>query len=224
MDENITAGSVPIATATSMRPATCLPFRHARATARARHHVHTGGHGIRLPGSGGFAHQFAVMLGPVLLALPVHSGGAVVVNVHAISADVALAGFRIFGYDRGKRNEPSAVLRPALQNRKVEQRKIIVLDHFLARAGGDFLGEELAHLGQHGQHLDFVEQALRRLHIHEELDAVGDLVQRIHVERQPHAALRAKLVDQHLGARLALDVFEQQRRAAGPLFAAWAPL
>ena len=84
---------------------------------------------------------------------------------------------------------------------KVEQREIVVLDDLLARAAGDLLGEEFAHLGQHGQHLDFVEQALRGLDVHELRNAVGDFVERIDVERQLHAALGAELVDEQLASR-----------------------
>ncbi len=46
------------------------------------------------------------------------------------------------------------------------------------------------------------------------LDAVGDFVQRVDVERHAHAVLGAELVDQQLRAGIALDVLEQQRRAA----------
>ena len=104
------------------------------------------------------------------------------------------------------------------------QREIITLDHFLARPGGDFLGKEFAHFGQHGQHLDFVEQALRRLNVHEHLDAVGNLVQRVDVERHGHTALRAELVDEDAGAGMPFDVLEEQRRAAGTVGAARPPL
>ena len=92
-------------------------------------------------------------------------------------------------------------------------RRSCLADDFLARAGGNRLGKELSHLGQHGQHLYFVEKALRRLHVHELADAVGDFVERIHFERHLHAARRAELVDENRKAA-ALHVFEQQRRSA----------
>ncbi len=76
-------------------------------------------------------------------------------------------------------------------------------------------GKELAHLGEHGQHLDFVEEALRRLHVHELADAVGDFVECVDFESEIHAAGGAELVDQNLRAGMALDVLEEQRRAAG---------
>ena len=48
------------------------------------------------------------MLGGVLLALPVHAGGLPVVDLHAVHADVALAGAgrpRIAGDDAGEGDE-----------------------------------------------------------------------------------------------------------------------
>ena len=78
------------------------------------------------------AHGIAIVLGGDFLALPVHAGGALVVDLHAVHADVALAGFRIAGDDAGQRDETAAILRPALQNGKVEQREVVALDHFLA--------------------------------------------------------------------------------------------
>ena len=164
------------------------------------------------------------MLGALLLPLPVHAGGALVVHLHAIHADVALARLRIAGDHGRQRDEASAVFGPALQDGKIEQREVALLDDFLARAGGDFLGKELAHLGQHGQHLDLVEQTLRRLHIHEHLDAIGDLVERIDFKRQTHAPLGAELVDEDFRSGMSLDVFKQQRRAARAVLAARPPL
>ena len=164
------------------------------------------------------------MFGAMLLALPVHAGAALVVDLHAIGADVALAGLRIFRDHRRQGDEAAAIERPALQDRKIEQREVVVPDDFLARARRNFLGKELAHLGQHGQHLDFVEQALRRLHVHEHLDAIGNFVQRIDIERHAHAVLGAELVDEQLRAGIALDVLEEQRRAARAVNAARSPL
>ena len=97
---------------------------------------------------------------------------------------------------------------------KSSEREVVALDHFFAGAGGDRLGKELAHLGEHGQHFDFVEKALRRLHVHEGADAVGDFVERVDVERQIHAARGAELVDEELRAGVAFDVLKQQRRPA----------
>ena len=172
---------------------------------------------------GGPAHLLAIVLCSLLLALPMHAGTALVVHLHAIRSGITLTRLEIFGDHRRQRNEAASVLRPALQDGKIQQREIVALDHFLARTGGDFLGEKLAHLGQHGQHLDFVEQPLRRLHVHEVLDPVGDLVERIHVQGQPHAAFGAELINQQLGSRIAFHVLEKQCRPAGTMLTTGPP-
>ena len=99
------------------------------------------------------AQHVTVMFGCNLLALPVHAGGGGVINLDAVHADVALACFGIAGDHARQGDEASAILRPALQDGKIKQRKIFFLDDLFARAGGDDFGKELAHIGQHGQHL-----------------------------------------------------------------------
>ena len=146
------------------------------------------------------AQHVAVVFGGDFLALPVHAGGGGVINLDAVHADVALAGFGIAGDHAGQRDEAAAILRPALQDGKIQQREILFLDDFFAWAGGDDLGEELAHIGQHGQHLQLFQKAFRRLHVEQLADAVGDFVQTIHAQRHLHAALGAELVDQHRNA------------------------
>jgi len=51
----------------------------------------------------------------------VHAGGAVVVNLDAIHADVALAGVGVFGHDAGERDETAAVEGPAFEDGKIEE-------------------------------------------------------------------------------------------------------
>ena len=54
------------------------------------------------------------MLRALFMRLPVHAGGPLVVNLHAIHAAVALAGFGIFREHHGQRDE--AARRPAASN------------------------------------------------------------------------------------------------------------
>src|SRR5580658_6661417 len=56
------------------------------------------------------------MLGGVFLALPVHAGGLAVVDLHAVHADVALAGAGVAGDDAGEGDEAASVLRPGLED------------------------------------------------------------------------------------------------------------
>jgi hypothetical protein len=60
------------------------------------------------------------MFRAMLLRLPMHPGGALVVNLHAVHSDVALPGFRIARKDEWESDESAAVLRPTFQNRKMK--------------------------------------------------------------------------------------------------------
>ena len=155
------------------------------------------------------------MLGADFLALPVHAGRPLVINLHAIHAHVALAGLGIAGHYTWEGDETSPIVRPALQYGEIEQRKVIALDDFLAGAGLNRLGKELSHFRQHGKHFYFVEKALRRFDVHEVANAIGDFVECVHFKREVHAQGRTELVDQYLRSRVTLNVLEKQRRAAG---------
>ena len=120
MAEKVVAGSVPMATATSMRSSRMLGDGGAgrdgvgveraavvppavwamRSTAAA------------VGSGGGGAEAVAEVFGGDLLALPVHAGGLAVVDLHAVHADVALAGCGVAGDDAGEGDEGAAVLRP----------------------------------------------------------------------------------------------------------------
>ena len=173
-------------------------------TSTARGLAHERGRSAPASVCGGRAQRFAVVFGADFLALPVHAGGALVVDLHAVHADVALAGLGVAGDHAGQSDEAAGILGPALQDGKIEQREIVALDDFLAGAGGDGLGKELAHLRQHGKHFHFVEKTLRGLHVHEGADAVGNLIEGVDLERKVHAAGGAELVDQNLRTGMAL--------------------
>src|SRR5579883_2087111 len=100
------------------------------------------------------------------------------------------------------------------------QGEVVPRDDFLASTGFDRPGEELAHLGEHGEHFDFVKEALRGFDVYEPANAVGDLVERVDVEGQTHTALGAELIDEKLRAGVAFDVLEQERGAAKTVFRA----
>ena len=94
-----------------------------------------------------FRAAAAVVIGAVLLRLPVHAGGAGVVHLHAVAAYVAFAIFGIFGDDHRPGDVAAAVLRPAFQDRKVVERKIVGANYLLAGAAADCLWKEGADLG-----------------------------------------------------------------------------
>ena len=106
------------------------------------------------------------MLGGVLLALPVHSCGLSVVDLHPVHADIAFACLRIAGDDAGQRDEAASVERPALQHWKIEHAEVFAQDYLLARRifGCHRLREKFADFGEHGQHLQLFKEALGRFH------------------------------------------------------------
>ena len=157
----------------------------------------------------------AVMFRAHFLALPVHAGGALVVDLHPVHPDISFASLRIAGDHAGQRDKPARVFGPALQDGEIEQREVLPLDHFLAWARGHALGEKLPHFRQHGKHLYFVQKTLRRFHVHECPNAVGHLVEGVNSQGQIHAASGAELIDQDLRSGMALDVFKKQSRPAG---------
>src|ERR1019366_5867451 len=61
------------------------------------------------------------MAGADLLQLPMHAGGALVIDLHPVHADVALARVRVPGHYPRQGDKAPAVQRPALLNGRVQQ-------------------------------------------------------------------------------------------------------
>ena len=97
------------------------PVRQRRGGAKRKHRVAAEEDGHRHP-LAGFVVAASVARGD-FLQLPMHAGGRVVVNLHAIHAEVAVAGVGVARDDAGQRDEASAVERPALEDRQVKQRR-----------------------------------------------------------------------------------------------------
>ncbi len=177
------AGSAPIATATSIRLRPCV--LHA-----------------------------AIMFRALFVRLPVHAGGALVENLHAVHAAIALAGIGIARKHQRQRDEAAAVLRPALQHGIVEQREAF------ACAPLPGIGPWIRSSGKNapisasfGSILSLPMHAFGHAHFQKLDDARGDLLHRLHLERDLHLAHRGEGVDQHR-SRVALRLFEQQRGSA----------
>ena len=92
-----------------------------------------------------------------------HSRSGGVVDLQAVHAYIALAGFWVASGYAGEGDEAAGVLRPALQDGEVEKGKVVVFDYFFAGSGGDGLGEELSGFGEEREHFEFVEEALREI-------------------------------------------------------------
>jgi hypothetical protein len=155
----------------------------------------------------------AVVFGALFMRLPVHPGGPLVEDLHAVHAAVALAGVRIAGEDHRESDEPAAVLRPTMKNGVVEERKAIVAHDLLARALRHCFRKKCAHLGELRQHLQLAYDALGHAHFEELDDASRDLLDGVDFERELHFPHRRERVDQDRN-RGALGLLEEQGGAA----------
>src|SRR5260370_19804197 len=144
--------------------------------------------------------------------MPLHARGGIVIRLHAIHSYVSLPRLWIARKDQLERYEPAAILRPAFQNRKVEQVHVVpVTPHFLAVSGLHRLREKRAQLRQLRQHLDLVEQSPWRLHIQKSSNPRRHLIESSHLKRQAHPPHAPKSVHQQRHPR-SPRFFKQQRR------------
>ncbi len=234
MAENVVAGSVPMATATSNRDPFSLPSATCgrppigpsgmrdRAARRLRHRGHARRLLAELPAARvrnrRIAQGFAVVLRGHLLPLPVHAGGLAVVHLHPIHADIAFAGARIARVHARQRDEPPAIVRPALQNRKRVQveacsRRITSLHR--ASLALTVFGNALVSAPSCGSILSLSNRPSGAFTFISPEMRVRNFLDPLHAQRQRHAPLAAELVDQHLVPRMPFHVLEQQRRTAG---------
>ena len=65
------------------------------------------------------------MARPNLVKLPVHSGRALVINLHPVNAHVSRTGLWITGMHICQCDEAAAVLRPAFDDGKIVEREIV---------------------------------------------------------------------------------------------------
>ena len=158
-------------------------------------------------------HALAVMLGADFLPLPVHARGALVVNLHAIHADIALAGFRVAGDHARQGDEASGILRPALQDGKVVQRKLSCRMTSLQGPVATVLGKNLPISASMGSIFtlsrkpcgDFTSMKAR----------MRSAIRRERRLRAPGSCgVGAELVDENLRSGMAFDVLEEERGAA----------
>src|SRR5579885_1311593 len=183
-------------------------WQHSR---QRRRRVRPNGHAHRNPPCGILRSRAAKMLCSVLLRLPVHTRGPLVIHLHAIHSNVSLARLGILRKHQRERDKAPSILRPCLQDRKIKQIDVGSLSNdFLARAILDALGEKRPQFRQLWQHLDFVKEPLWRLHLEKALNPLRHLVQLPHLEGQLHTSHAAECIDQHGHAR-AFRVLKQQR-------------
>ena len=111
------------------------------SSCRLRHHPYPSGPWISGSVCDGRPPQaLTQVLRGYLLPLPVHARGLPVIDLHAIHAYIAFAGFRVTSGHAGEGNESAAVKRPALEHGKVQDAEVFSQDYLLA--GRVFGGNE----------------------------------------------------------------------------------
>ena len=164
------------------------PFGHRRGRAVRQHRLWAESHGDFEPLAEPLRHT--VMLRAILVPLPVHPRRPSVEHLHAIGADVAHAGLRILCEHERKRDEGTAVFGPAGQDRQVVERAVTLHD-LLARRVLHRLGHEIAEPPDHGQHLQRIHDPFGHVGCHQAVDLCGEIVKRLHAEREAHALHRS---------------------------------
>ena len=124
-----------------------------------------------------------------------HARGVLVVDLHAVHADVAFAGLRVARDDAGQRDEGAAILGQVVSTGSFAGRRPSPCEDDLL-AGGvvaiDDLGKKLPTSASIGSNFSLSSRLVGVCGLMQHADAVGDVVERIDVESQLHAALRSR--------------------------------
>jgi len=73
-----------------------------------------------------FALQPPEMFRSTFVDLPVHRGGAFIVNLHAVATHVAPACFRTAGDDHGQGDEPTSIMWPTFHDWKAGEGEAVL--------------------------------------------------------------------------------------------------
>lgn len=153
-----------------------------------------------------------MVVGPALVAVPVHAGGGLVEHLHAIHAHIAHACLGILRDDKGHGDEGPGVLRPRGEDGEHGEIDVLAGQHdVLATTAGDVLGKDVGHARELGQHLKFLDDAVRFLDLDEFENLLGHVVQAVHLQGLVHALVGPVEVRENWKFAV-LDVGEQKRR------------
>jgi hypothetical protein len=154
-----------------------------------------------------------VVLRAVLVDLPVHPGRAGVIDLHPVHPAVAPARPRVPRENERECNEPSRVLRPALQDGERIEGRRRRLDDILARARLDRLRNEVSELFEPREHLELGNEGLGEFRLDEGENLVAHILDPVDFECEVHPPGGAESVDDD-GDQRAFHVLEQEGLAA----------
>ena len=139
------------------------------------------------------------------LQLPVHARGLLVKNLHPIHPHIAFTRIGIFRDDARQRDEPPAILRPALLDRQIQQRRqcglrvrrmaIEPVHNFLARASFDDTRFRVPQVQRGAEQFHRFPKSGRRFCLHERAQLRGDRLDRFRAQAHRHAQLRTHRID-----------------------------
>ena len=154
-----------------------------------------------------------------LVHVPVHTGRAVVENLHPVHPHVAHPRIGVERMHHRQRNEAPAVLRPAFEHRQQRQScRLAPQHHLLAGAASASAARHPArHFAQQRQHPQLLPQGRFgcRHFVQQRVDAPRQPVERLHAQRQRHTAFGAHEVGHHRKVRP--RAFEEDRLSAAGL-------
>src|SRR4029450_4054766 len=109
-----------------------------------------------------------------------HRRSALVVNLHAVDADISRARFRIARVHIGQCDKTSAIVWPTFENRKIAQREtgrfsIQYLRYFLASPFLDLLGARMQEIDSLLEQTPTLPQIGWRFSFEDELNFLGDI-------------------------------------------------
>ena len=157
----------------------------------------------------------AEMFGAVLLRLPVHARGALVIYLHAIHAHVALPRFRIARDHQRPGDESPGILRPALQDGKFEKRESFPGESLLCTGRtSPFFGKNEPSSASFGSILILSSKPCGACMSRNPRMRSATSSTRSTSSARLHAPLAAQHIDQQ-GKLGALGPLKQQRRPAG---------
>ena len=220
------------------------PVRQRGGGAKREHRVAAQEHRHRHPPAG-FVVAPSVP-GADLLQLPMHAGGAVIIDLHAVHADVPRAGIRVPRHHSGQRDESPAIQGPAFLDGEVEQgrrrrgrrRRMVharrgwpglgagggrleTMYLFLAGPLLDGLGFGVAQVQRRAKQLDGLPKTGGWAGFHQRAQFGGNRFDRVGAQAQRHPALRAQGVHrQRDGRHHPVDqrFLDEQRLAAARTF------
>src|SRR5207253_9021237 len=127
----------------------------------------------------------------IVMFMPVHAGGDVVVLLQPIDTDVPGLGFRISSDDGSQRHKGTGILRPALDDWQFVQHGLRGLGyhHFLTgRRSLNHPWRKLPYLQQSREKGEFIDDRLRNLRLEQFSDAKGDVIEAFNFQRLAYPA------------------------------------